>query len=222
MRPLKQLRTFDAAIEAAGLGPVAGVDEAGRGACCGPLTAAACILPPRPIRGLAELNDSKQLSASTREKLFEVIAAHAVAWSVVHISARDIDRYGIHHMNISAMRRAVAALSTRPGYVLSDGYGIAGVPQPQLAIIGGDAAARSIAAASILAKVSRDRLMDDLDRSFPGYGLAGHKGYGTAAHIAAVRQLGATAEHRMSYRNIARAQEQFLAARLDRPGGSPD
>ncbi|MBD0854245.1 ribonuclease HII [Corynebacterium striatum] len=211
MRRLKQQRTYEVALSKAGLGPVAGVDEAGRGACCGPITIAACILPDRIIPELDKLTDSKKLSPATREKLFPIIKDKAVAWSVVHIDARDIDKRGIQHANVSGMRRAVARLDVRPHYVLSDALKVPGMPAPQLPIIGGDAAARCIAAASVLAKVSRDHIMDELDVAYPGYGLAGHKGYGTAAHQAAIAELGATSEHRMSYANVASAHAEFLA-----------
>lgn len=211
MRRLKQQRTFEVALAKAGLGPVAGVDEAGRGACCGPITIAACILPERIVGELDTLTDSKKLTPRQREKLFPIIKDKAVDWSVVHIGAGDIDKRGIQHANTSGMRRAVARLEQRPGYVLSDALFIPGLTQPHLPIVGGDAAARCIAAASVLAKVSRDHLMLDLDERFPGYGLAGHKGYGTKAHEAAIAALGASPEHRMSYSNVQRAHAQVTA-----------
>ncbi|MDK8764305.1 ribonuclease HII [Corynebacterium sp. MSK218] len=211
MRRLKQKRTYEVALTKAGLGPVAGVDEAGRGACCGPVTIAACILPERIVPGLERLDDSKKLSPVARAQLEPIIKRRALAWSVVHIEARDIDTFGIQHANVSGMRRAVAQLEVRPGYVLTDALLVPGIPSPQLPIIGGDAAARCIAAASILAKVSRDRFMDDLEERYPGYGLGSHKGYGTAAHQEAIAQMGATPEHRMSYRNVAGAHADFLA-----------
>ena len=211
MRRLKQKRTYEVALDKAGLGPVAGVDEAGRGACCGPVTIGACILPQRILPELDRLDDSKKLSPAAREKLEPLIKQRAVAWAVVHIGAQDVDTYGIQHANLSGMRRAIAQLAVRPGYVLTDALRVPGIPAPQLPIIGGDAAARCIAAASILAKVSRDRLMGELDARYPGYGLAGHKGYGTAVHQAAIARLGATPEHRMSYRNVAQAHAEFIA-----------
>lgn len=211
MRRLKQKRTYEVALTKAGLGPVAGVDEAGRGACCGPVTIAACILPERILPGLERLDDSKKLSPVARAQLEPIIKRRSLAWSVVHIEARDIDTFGIQHANVSGMRRAVAQLEVRPGYVLTDALLVPGIPSPQLPIIGGDAAARCIAAASILAKVSRDRLMEDLEERYPGYGLGNHKGYGTAAHQEAIAQMGATPEHRMSYRNVAGAHADFLA-----------
>lgn len=211
MRRLKQKRTYEVALDKAGLGPVAGVDEAGRGACCGPVTIGACILPQRILPELDRLDDSKKLSPAAREKLEPLIKKRAVAWAVVHIDAQDVDTFGIQHANLSGMRRAVAQLAVRPGYVLTDALRVPGIPAPQLPIIGGDAAVRCIAAASILAKVSRDRLMDELDARYPGYGLAGHKGYGTAVHQTAIARLGATPEHRMSYRNVAQAHAEFIA-----------
>lgn len=211
MRRLKQKRTYEVALTKAGLGPVAGVDEAGRGACCGPVTIAACILPERILPGLERLDDSKKLSPAARAQLELIIKRRSLAWSVVHIEARDIDTFGIQHANVSGMRRAVAQLEVRPGYVLTDALRVPGIPSPQLPIVGGDTAARCIAAASILAKVSRDRLMEDLEERYPGYGLGNHKGYGTAAHQEAIAQMGATPEHRMSYRNVAGAHADFLA-----------
>ena len=211
MRRLKQKRTYEVALDKAGLGPVVGVDEAGRGACCGPVTIGACILPQRILPELDRLDDSKKLSPAAREKLEPLIKQRAVAWAVVHIGAQDVDTYGIQHANLSGMRRAIAQLAVRPGYVLTDALRVPGIPAPQLPIIGGDAAARCIAAASILAKVSRDRLMGEMDARYPGYGLASHKGYGTAVHQAAIARLGATPEHRMSYRNVAQAHAEFIA-----------
>ncbi|WKD59060.1 ribonuclease HII [Corynebacterium caspium] len=207
IRRLKYSRTYEVALEKAGLGPVAGVDEAGRGACAGPLTVAACVLPARPISELSTLTDSKKLSAKQRETLFPLIIKHSLAWSVIVISAAEIDAKGIQWANLGGMRRAVAKLEIRPGFVLSDGFAIPGLPITQLPIIGGDATARCIAAASVLAKVTRDRIMGDLDTLYPKYGLAVHKGYGTAAHQQALEKYGATDIHRHSYANIARAQK---------------
>lgn len=213
VRKLKQLRTFEGALAKAGLGPVAGVDEAGRGACCGPITIAACVLPERIIPELSTLTDSKKLSPRIREELFPVIQRKALAYSIVHIGASDIDAHGISHANISGMRRAVAQLDIDPGYVLIDAMKVDGLTAPQLPIIGGDAQARCIAAASVLAKVSRDRIMVDLDERYPGYGLAEHKGYGTKAHQSAIERLGASPHHRFSYANVQRGHDQFMARR---------
>lgn len=213
MRRLKQLRTYEVALHRAGLGPVAGVDEAGRGACCGPVTVAACILPDRIIPELATLTDSKQLSAAARERLFPLIRDRALAWSVVSVPASEIDARGIQRANLTGMRRAVAGLDVRPGYVLTDAFRVPGLTVPHLPVIGGDAAARCIAAASVLAKVTRDRMMVDLDVRYPDYGLAAHKGYGTKAHLAAVRRHGGTPEHRYTYANVAAAHAEWLRDR---------
>ncbi|GAA4476201.1 ribonuclease HII [Rhodococcus olei] len=213
------LRTMESALIRTGLGPVAGVDEAGRGACAGPLVVAACILGPKPHRALAGLDDSKKLTERAREELFPAIQRLAHAWCIVEIPAPEVDALGVHVANIEGMRRAVAGLSMSPGYVLTDGFRVPGLPVPSLPVIGGDASAACIAAASVLAKVSRDRTMVALDADLPGYGFAGHKGYSTAVHTAALAELGPTHEHRMSYANVraallpaARAGEMYTAA----------
>ncbi|WP_342319967.1 ribonuclease HII [Corynebacterium mayonis] len=208
-RRLKQLRTHEVALHKAGLGPVAGVDEAGRGACFGPVTVAACVLPSQPIPALDGIDDSKKLTASRRESLFGAIVDCALAWSVVHVPAQVIDRRGIQAANLDGARRAVAKLAAPPGYVLVDAFRIPGLTVAQLPIIGGDSTARCIAAASILAKVSRDRLITKMARQFPDYGLEKHKGYATAAHMDAVRRHGASREHRYSYANVRSAHEHF-------------
>lgn len=184
------MRTLESALHRGGLGPVAGVDEVGRGACAGPLVVAACVLGPGRIASLAALDDSKKLSEQAREKLFPLICRYAVAYHVVFIPSAEVDRRGVHVANIEGMRRAVAGLAVRPGYVLSDGFRVPGLPMPSLPVIGGDAAAACIAAASVLAKVSRDRVMVALDADHPGYGFAEHKGYSTPAHSRALARLG--------------------------------
>ncbi|QDZ42833.1 ribonuclease HII [Corynebacterium sp. sy039] len=213
MRTLKQLRTLEVTLEKHGLGPVAGVDEAGRGASCGPISIAACILPPEPIAELSELTDSKQLSADTRQKLYPLIKNHARAYAIVHIDAADIDRHGIQHANISGMRRAIALLGIHPGYILTDAMKVPGLASAYLPIIGGDSVARCIAAASVLAKHSRDELMCRLDERYPEYGLAQHKGYSTKNHMEAVRRHGASPEHRYSYENVRLAHAAWTTAR---------
>ena len=209
MRRLKQLRTYEVALDKAGFGPVAGVDEAGRGACFGPMTIAACILPPRPVKELEELTDSKQLTAGKRELLYDAIVATATSFAIVHIPAAEIDRRGIQAANLDGARRAVALLEPSPSYVLMDAFRIPGLPMPQLPIVGGDYTARCIAAASVLAKVSRDRLITAMAEEFPQYGLEAHKGYSTRAHLDAVRRHGASVEHRYSYANIREANEVY-------------
>ena len=198
---------LEAALSRRGLGPVAGVDEAGRGCCAGPLVVAACVLGDRLHSDLADLDDSKRLSASTRERLFDVVMKRAVATSVVLIDAGRIDERGIHRCNLEGMRRAVAGLDTAPGFVLTDGFSVDGLGCQSTSVIGGDAVVASIAAASVLAKVTRDRIMVDLDERYPGYGFASHKGYGTARHARAIEELGPTDIHRMSYSNVRRAAQ---------------
>ncbi|WP_257182600.1 ribonuclease HII [Corynebacterium cystitidis] len=209
MRRLKQLRTYEVALSKAGFGPVAGIDEAGRGACFGPITIAACIMPDRVIPGLDRLTDSKKLTAKRRDELFDVIVKCATAFNVVHISAATIDARGIQNANLDGARRAVAGLRVRPGYVLIDAFRVPGLTQPQLPIVGGDYTARCIAAASVLAKVSRDRLVVKLAQDYPEYGLDKHKGYGTKAHMNAVRRHGATPLHRYTYANVAAADAMY-------------
>ncbi|MGV0834871.1 ribonuclease HII [Mycolicibacterium thermoresistibile] len=198
------LRTLESALYRSGLGPVAGVDEVGRGACAGPLVVAACVLGPNRLNSLAALDDSKRLNAAERERLFPLIRRYALAYHVVYIPADEVDRRGVHAANIEGMRRAVAGLAVRPGYVLSDGFRVPGLPAPSLPVPGGDAAAACIAAASVLAKVSRDRLMVEMDGEHPGYGFADHKGYSTPAHTAALAELGPCAQHRYSFINVRR------------------
>ncbi|WP_295624248.1 ribonuclease HII [uncultured Corynebacterium sp.] len=217
MRALTQDRMYEVALARRGFGPVAGVDEAGRGACAGPIVISACVMPERPIPELAALTDSKALSARTRERLFPLVLRFATATSTIVIPAPDIDAFGIQHANISGMRRAVEGLDVAPGYVLTDAMRVPGLRAPHLPMIGGDGAARCIAAASVVAKVTRDRIMFDLDGDLPGYGLAAHKGYGTAAHMAAVELLGASREHRMSYANVAAAHGRHRNQRGETP-----
>jgi ribonuclease HII len=204
IRKSSGLRTLESALYRNGLGPVAGVDEVGRGACAGPLVVAACVLGPSRLESLVALDDSKKLTEKSREKLFPLIRRYALAYHVVFIPSTEVDRRGVHVANIEGMRRAVAGLPVRPGYVLSDGFRVPGLAVPSLPVIGGDAAAACIAAASVLAKVSRDRLMVAMENAHPGYGFAVHKGYSTAAHSLALRELGPCPEHRYSFTNVRR------------------
>lgn len=194
---------YERALIKRGLTPIAGVDEAGRGACAGPLVAAAVILD-RPIPGLA---DSKLLSEKRREVCFDLIMANAIDVSVVSIPPADCDRWGLHRANIGALRRALARLSVRPAYALTDGFPVDGLGIPGLAMWKGDRVSASIAAASIIAKVTRDRAMVQLHEEFPAYDFATHKGYVTALHEAALWAHGPCAEHRHRYVNVRAAQE---------------
>ncbi|KWW99672.1 ribonuclease HII [Carbonactinospora thermoautotrophica] len=194
---------YERALARCGFTPVAGVDEAGRGACAGPLVVAAVILPRRGrVDGLT---DSKLLSPNAREEVYEEITRRAVAWSVVVIPPGELDRAGLHVCNLAGMRRALARLAVRPAYVLSDGFPVPGLDVPGLAIWKGDQVAACVAAASVVAKVTRDRIMTELDARYPRYGFAVHKGYVTADHQRALQEHGPCPEHRMRYVNVARA-----------------
>jgi len=188
---------------ASGITEIVGVDEAGRGACAGPLVIAAVMLRNPHDQALAEVRDSKELSPKKREELFEVITHQSTHYSIIEISPQEIDEIGLHRSNLDGMRRAINALGVEPQYVLTDGYEIEGLGAPSLAVWKGDQVALSISAASILAKVYRDRLMEKLDSNFPGYGLANHKGYITRAHEKALIDLGVSPIHRRSYANIS-------------------
>lgn len=194
---------IEARLSAAGISRIAGVDEAGRGAAAGPLVIAAVILNDPGEARLSEVRDSKALSPERREILYDLIIANASAYSIIRIDAGEIDDLGLQRCNIEGMRRAVEALHPAAEYVLSDGYPIPGLVAPNLAIWKGDQVALTVSAASILAKVARDRIMRELDVRFPGYGLAEHKGYGTAAHQKAIAALGVTEIHRRSFANVA-------------------
>lgn len=176
---------------------VAGVDEVGRGPLCGPVVTAAVILDPlRPILGL---NDSKKLTEARREKLFDEIRDKALAWCIGRAEVEEIDRLNILQATFLAMQRAVEGLHIQPRLALIDGNRCPKLAVPSAPVIQGDAKVPAIAAASILAKVSRDREMAALELVYPGYGLAGHKGYPTPAHLEALRRLGPTPIHRRSF-----------------------
>jgi ribonuclease HII len=196
------LSMFERVLYRAGLSPVAGVDEAGRGACAGPLVVAAVILRPSRISRLTELADSKALTAKVRNSAYSQIMDAALAWHVVTIPAPEIDRLGLHVCNVAGMRRALAGLTDKPGYILTDGFPVRGLTTPALAMWKGDQVAACVAAASIVAKVTRDALMSELDGKFPGYGFARHKGYSTPSHMRALAEQGACPEHRQSFVNV--------------------
>ena len=181
---------------------MAGVDEAGRGPLAGPVVAAAVILNDlRPISGLA---DSKKLTAARREALFDEIRAHALCTSIAEASVEEIDRLNILHATMLAMQRAVMALGVTPGEVLIDGNRCPQLPYPARAIVKGDASEPAISAASILAKTARDEAMRVLDAEWPQYGLAAHKGYPTAAHLAALEAHGVRDFYRRSFGPVKR------------------
>jgi len=184
---------------------VAGVDEVGRGPLAGPVVTAAVILDPaRPIAGLA---DSKALTEKRRERLFDEIREKALAWAIGRCEVAEIDQLNILQATMVAMQRAVAGLDPQPGHALIDGNRCPQLPCSAEYVIKGDGTVPAISAASILAKVTRDREMVALDRQYPGYGLAGHKGYPTKSHIAALAELGVTPIHRRSFGPVRRILE---------------
>lgn len=201
MRSRKFLQAEQAALMWDTPGLVAGVDEAGRGPLAGPVVAAAVILDDlNPIAGLA---DSKKLTALRREKLYDEIRAKALCCSIAEASVEEIDTLNILQATMLAMRRAVEGLRLKPAKVLVDGNRLPVLDVLAEAIVKGDAKVPAISAASILAKVHRDRWCAEVDRAFPQYGFAGHKGYGTAEHMAALRQHGACPQHRRSFAPVA-------------------
>ena len=194
---------IESSLRASGITHIAGVDEAGCGPCAGPLVIAAVILKDSDSPALARVRDSKALTEKLREELFDVVVQQSLSYSIIEISPEEIDRIGLHKSNLEGMRRAINSLDVLPEYVLTDGYAIEGIAIPNLAVWKGDQVALSISAASILAKVYRDRIMREMDTDYPGYGFARHKGYITAAHSAALQNLGVTPIHRKSFSNIA-------------------
>ncbi|HEY3472728.1 MAG TPA: ribonuclease HII [Amycolatopsis sp.] len=192
------------ALDRRGLGPVAGVDEAGAGACAGPLVVAACVLKQGDAK-LTELTDSKLMTAKARDRVYDLILKRAVDYSVIVVPTEEVDLYGIRVMNLEAMRRAAAALRVSPGYILTDGFRVPGLTAPNTAVIKGDRSVACIAAASVLAKVTRDRIMAGYHDDLPHYGFDVHKGYSTTDHLAALREHGPSDVHRWSYTNVATA-----------------
>lgn len=189
--------TLENELSERGYSRICGIDEAGRGPLCGPVVAAACILPLGiEIDGL---NDSKKLNERTREILFEKITSVAIDYSIASASVAEIDDMNILEATLLAMRRAVAGLKQPPDYLLVDGNVFRGFDTDGCFVVGGDAKSPSIAAASILAKVTRDRICMELDALYPQYGLSSHKGYGTKAHIAALREYGPSDIHRKKF-----------------------
>ena len=197
------MKVIEQLLIQAGISPIAGVDEAGRGACAGPLVIASVVLHDPFAPELAPVRDSKELSENKREEIFGLIQSIAASISVVIVPAAEVDARGVHAANLDGMRRAVNGLDVTPAYVLTDGYAIEGLGFPNLAVWKGDQVVVSISAASIIAKVTRDRIMRQMDTEFPAYGFAGHKGYITAAHTQALNEHGPCVQHRRSFSNIA-------------------
>lgn len=198
-RRIDAMWALEAEAQAAGYAPVAGADEAGRGALAGPLVAAAVVLA-HPVPGL---NDSKQLTPAQRDRLFDAILEGGHTVSVAWVDAESIDRWGIQQANLMALAQAASGLTPAAAFVLVDGFALPGFPAPHRKVIGGDRRSQSVAAASIVAKVTRDRAMAALDAEFHGYGFARHKGYGTRDHVAALNRLGPSPVHRRSFAPLA-------------------
>jgi ribonuclease HII len=198
MTRVPAMRTLENALRRVGFVHVAGCDEVGRGCLAGPVVAAAVVL--HPDRHIAGVSDSKAVQAPERERLYEQILRHAIAWAVAGAEPAEIDRINIHQASLRAMQRAVLALSPMPDIVLVDAFRIPELPMAQRGVTHGDRRCAAIAAASIVAKVTRDRQMRDLHVQDPRYGFDRHKGYATADHLDAVARFGYSAVHRRSFR----------------------
>lgn len=196
---------YERALRRVGLDPVAGADEAGRGACAGPLVAGAVVLSDARSRQIGGLRDSKLLTASARERLYHQITAKALAWSVVAVEPGECDRLGMHVANLEALRRALLRLDVAPTYVLTDGFSVDGLGVPGLAVWKGDRVAACVAAASIVAKVTRDQIMTDLDARYPDYAFKVHKGYCTPLHQERLDAHGPCPTHRRRFVNVRNA-----------------
>ena len=196
---------YERALRRAGLARIAGADEAGRGACAGPLVAGAAILPDTKAGIVPGLADSKLLTEKARERCYDQIVRRALSWAVVVIDSEECDRLGMHVANVEALRRAVALLDVTPDYVLTDGFPVDGLGVPGLAIWKGDRVTACIAAGSVLAKVTRDRIMCEMHEQWPAYDFRTHKGYITDAHAAALLEHGPAPVHRMRFVNVRRA-----------------
>lgn len=204
---------YERALRRAGFGLIAGADEAGRGACAGPLVAASVILGSTPGSRVAGLKDSKLLTPAQRDRCYDEILAKAVSWSVVLIEAGECDRLGMHVANIQALRRAVWRLGVAPDFVLTDGFGVDGLGVPSLAVWKGDAVAGCVAAASVIAKVTRDRIMRTAHEQWPHYRFDVHKGYCTPLHQQHLDANGPCEIHRYRFENVRRAAASVGAAK---------
>jgi ribonuclease HII len=212
---------YERTLARLGLAPVAGTDEAGRGACAGPLVVAAAVLRPGKSGEIPDLADSKLLTPNVRERVYDAVMARAAAWSVVVVPHTEVDHRGLHVTNVEAMRRALAKLDVTPGYVLTDGFPVNGLGVPGLAMWKGDQVAACIAAASVLAKVTRDRIMNELHEQWPEYDFANHKGYVTSEHQSALDALGPSPVHRRSYANVERVVRTHRASKVSPQGVAP-
>ncbi len=202
------LWALERVLQRSGFPHVAGADEAGRGACAGPLVVAAVVLPAGRRGEVPGLADSKLLTEPAREAVYEEVQRRALDVAVVVVPPQQVDRQGLHVTNLRAMRQAVCRLTPCPSYVLTDGFPVPGLPAPALAVWKGDRVAACVAAASVVAKVTRDRILRGLHEDYPSYGFAVHKGYATAEHTAALSEHGPCPEHRFSYVNVRSAMRQ--------------
>ncbi|MFZ0529201.1 MAG: ribonuclease HII [Propionicimonas sp.] len=196
---------YEAALGRAGFELIAGADEAGRGACAGPLVAGAVILRPGAAGEIPGLADSKLLSPTQRERVYAEVVSRSLAWSVVCVEADECDRLGMHQANLAALRRALLRLQPSPAFALTDGFGVDGLGVPTLAIWKGDRVAACIAAASVVAKVTRDRIMTGWHATFPDYAFDQHFGYCTDLHQARLEECGPSPLHRLCFENVRRA-----------------
>lgn len=210
LRSESGLWAFERVLQRAGFPHVAGADEAGRGACAGPLVVAAVVLPAGRRGEVPGLADSKLLTPRAREVAYDEVLGRATAVATVVVPPQEVDRCGLHVMNLRAMRQAVTRLTTTPSYVLTDGFPVSGLPAPALAMWKGDRLAACVAAASVVAKVTRDRLLVELARTHPAYGFEVHKGYSTPEHMAALAGHGPCREHRFSYANVRASMRQTV------------
>ena len=209
----RDMYTLEDVLRRHGFTHVAGADEAGRGACAGPLVVAAAILADGKGGRIPGLNDSKLLSAQAREEVYEEVLDRVLAYRVVTIPPADVDAKGLTVCNLGGMRRAVAQLRPEAHYVLTDGFPVPGTWAPNLGVWKGDRVAACVAAAGVLAKVTRDRVMAELHTEYPQYGFGEHKGYSTEAHQAALRTYGPSPVHRRSYANVSAVSGVASAAR---------
>ncbi len=205
---MRGLWRIERELRAEGIAPIAGVDEAGRGPLAGPVVAAAVILPARCR--LPGLNDSKALTAAARERLFALIQDRALSTGVAVVGARTVDRINILRASHRAMREALLQLDPAPALALVDGRPLPACPVPQRNVVHGDRLCASIAAASIIAKVTRDRIMEEVHARYPGYGFDRHKGYATPEHLACLSALGPCPEHRMTFAPVRSLLQQRL------------
>lgn len=197
---MNSLTAFDQKVRDQGFKLLAGADESGRGALAGPLVAAAAILPEKTV--IEGLQDCKKVTPQKREELFKKIIETALAWNVVVVKAREIDKLGLQKANVRALEKALRGLDPEPDYILTDKYEAASLNIPHLGVIKGDVVSASIAAASILAKVTRDGIMREYGKIYPKYGFEVHKGYGTAAHLKALKRWGPSKIHRKSFAHV--------------------